>query len=158
VERDLELGWRLNFWDAATNKVLALVGRQKIRDYLDCLYLHEHHLHLGALAWAAAGKDPGLTPDLIIDWATRGNRFRPEDLSEVRLSRPVDLQLAKQIWLEAVAESRALVDKLPMHELGCLYLNAAGQPVCPDPAAPEFPKLTRHFGSVKGAWPRIAEG
>src|SRR2546427_294842 len=52
VERDLELGWRLNFWDAATNKVLALIGRQKIRDYLDCLYLHEHHLHLGALAWA----------------------------------------------------------------------------------------------------------
>jgi len=43
VEPDLELGWRLNFWDAATNKVLALVGRQEFRDYIDALYLHEHH-------------------------------------------------------------------------------------------------------------------
>lgn len=102
VERDLELGWRLNFWDAAMNKVLALVGRQKIRDYLDCLYLHERHLHLGVLAWAAAGKVPGLTPDLIIDWAARGNRFRPEDLSDVRLSKPLDLRAAKQVWLEAL--------------------------------------------------------
>jgi hypothetical protein len=44
-----------------------------------------------------------------------------------------------------------------MKDLGCLYLNAAGHPVCPDPAAPEFPKLIRHFASVKGAWPRVAE-
>jgi hypothetical protein len=157
VERDLELGWRLNFWDAATNKVLALVGRQKIRDYLDCLYLHERHLHLGALAWAAGGKDPGMTPDLIVDWAARGNRFRSEDLAEVRLSQPVDLRAAKQVWLEAIAQARALIEKLPMDEMGCLYLDAASQPVCPDPGSAEFPKLTRHFGSIKGAWPRIAE-
>jgi hypothetical protein len=39
--------------------------------------------------------------------------------------------------------------------VGCLYLDRAGKPVCPDPATTEFPKLTRHFGSVKGAWPRI---
>ena len=38
-----------------------------------------------------------------------------------------------------------------------LYLDAAGKPVCPDPASPEFPKLTRHYGSVKGASPRIME-
>jgi len=158
VEQDIELGWRLNFWDAATNKVLALVGRQKIRDYLDCLYLHGRHLHIGALAWAAAGKDPGLTPELIIDWASRGNRFRPEDLAEVRLSRPVDLRANKQIWLEALAEARALIEKLPIDELGCLYLNNKGEPVCPKLDSPDFTKLTRHFGSVKGAWPRIIEG
>jgi hypothetical protein len=39
-----------------------------------------------------------------------------------------------------------------------LYLDATGKPVCPDPASPEFPKLTRHYGSVKGAWPHIVEG
>src|SRR5207249_6217523 len=85
------------------------------------------HLHIGALTWAAAGKDPGLTPDLIIDWAARGNRFRAEDLADVRLGKPFDLKAAKSIWLEALAQSRALVEKLPMNELGCLYLNAAGQ-------------------------------
>jgi hypothetical protein len=41
--------------------------------------------------------------------------------------------------------------------MGCLYL-VAGKPVCPNPNDPEFPTLTRHFGSVKGAWPRIAGG
>jgi hypothetical protein len=44
IEPDAELGWRLNFWDAATNKILAMAGRQKIRDFLDTLFLHEQHL------------------------------------------------------------------------------------------------------------------
>jgi hypothetical protein len=50
-----------------------------------------------------------------------------------------------------------LIARLPPDEVGCLYLNASGKPVCPDPDSPEYPKLTRHFGSVKGAWPRIVE-
>jgi hypothetical protein len=58
IEPDAELGWRLNSWDAATNKILAMAGRQKIRDFLDTLFLHQQHLHLAALVWAA-GKDPG---------------------------------------------------------------------------------------------------
>jgi hypothetical protein len=45
----------------------------------------------------------------------------------------------------------------PDVQMGCFYLDRAGKPVCPDPAAPDFPKLTRHYGSVKGAWPRIVE-
>lgn len=157
VEPDLELGWRLNFLDAATNKVLAMAGRQKIRDYLDCLYLHESHLHLGALVWAAAGKDPGLTPEFILDWALRGNRFYPEDLADVRLGKPIDLVATKNAWIGAVHEARLIVERLPASELGCLYLDAAGRPVCPDPASADFAKLTRHYGSVKGAWPRIVE-
>jgi hypothetical protein len=156
VESDPELGWRLNFWDAATNKVLALVGRQKIRDYVDCLYLHEQHLHIGALAWAAAAKDPGLSPEMIIDWAGRGNRFHPEDLAEIRLERPFDLREAKREWLVALDEARGLIQRLPPAEMGCLYLDSQSNPVCPNPASPDFPKLTRHFGSVKGAWPRIS--
>lgn len=157
VEPDLELGWRLNFWDAATNKVLAMAGRQKLRDFLDCLHLHERHLHLGALVWAAGGKDPGLTPEFILDWALRGNRFFPEDLADVRLGKPIDLVATKQAWFAAVQEARELVSRLPAAELGCFYLDAAGKPVCPDPVSLEFAKLTRHYGSVKGAWPRIVE-
>jgi hypothetical protein len=157
VEPDLELGWRLNFWDAATNKVLAMAGRQKIRDFLDCLYLHRQHLHLGALVWAAAGKDPGLTPEFILDWALRGNRFFPADLADVRLGRPINLVETKQAWFAAVHEARDLVARLPPENLGCLYLDDAGKPVCPDPASPDFVRLTRHYGSMKGAWPRIVE-
>jgi hypothetical protein len=157
VEPDLELGWRLNFWDAATNKVLALVGRAEVRDYLDCIYLHRRHLALGALAWAAAGKDPGYTPETLVDWARRGTKYRPEDLADLRLSQPVDLRAVKQIWLQACAEAETLFDQLPPAEMGCFYLDPQGKPVCPNPASCDFSKLTRHFGSVKGAWPRIAE-
>jgi len=110
-----------------------------------------------ALAWAAAAKDPGLSPELIVDWAARGNRFRPEDLAEVRLGKPVDLREAKREWLFVLAEARELIEKLPPTEMGCLYLNAQGKPVCPNPDSSDFAKLTRHFGSVKGAWPRAVE-
>jgi hypothetical protein len=63
----------------------------------------------------------------------------------------------KEQWLEASSAALAMIARLPLDEVGCLYLDRANQPVCPDPTAPEFPKLTRHFGSVKGAWPQIAE-
>lgn len=158
VEPDLELGWRLSFWDSATNKTLALFGRAEVRDYLDCIYLHQHHLSLGALAWAAAGKDPGATPEMIVDWARRGTRYRPEDLADLRLSQPVDLRALKRIWLDACMQAEALFERLPPAEMGCLYLDAQGKPVRPDPSSPDFTKLTRHFGSVKGAWPRIIAG
>ncbi len=157
VEPDKELGWRLNFWDAATNKLLAFAARMKLRDYLDVMYLHERHLHVGALAWAAAGKDPGMNAEWIIDWGGRQARLAGEDVSKLRLSEPVDFKALRLRWHQAAEEGLALIEKLPVTERGCLYLNAAGQPVCPDPAAPEFQKLTRHFGSVKGAWPRIGE-
>jgi len=132
------------------------VGRQKIRDFLDCLYLHDRYLHIGALAWAAAAKDPGLTPDLIIDWAARGNRFQNSELADVRLGQPVDLRDLKKRWLVALDQARDLIGKLPPSEVGCLYLNAQAEPVTPDPQQPVFKTFTRHFGSVKGAWPKIA--
>lgn len=128
-----------------------------VRDYLDALYLHERHLHLGALAWASAGKDPGFTPELIADWARRGNKFRPEDLPEIPLSQPFDLVAGKQKWLTAWAEAETLFAGLPPAEMGCFYLNAAGKPVCPDTGSPEFGKLIRHFGRAKGAWPSMVD-
>lgn len=155
VEPDAELGWRLSFWDAATNKVLALAGRSELRDCLDLVYLHQHHLHLGALVWAAVGKDPGFTPESLVDWMRRHAVFRPDDLLALATTYPVDLRILKKDWLEASESALELVLRLPMDEAGCLYLDDKGAPVCPDPASSVFPRLTRHFGSVKGAWPRI---
>src|SRR5258707_5806755 len=155
VATDSQLGWRLNFWDAATNKTLALFGRHEFRDFIDAYFLHKEHLHLGALVWAAAGKDPGLTPELILQWIRRHGLYDPEQIKEVTVNRPLDLVKMKGEWMQIMEECDALVEKLPMKEVGCLYLDEADQPVCPNPAAPGFARLTRHFGSVKGAWPRI---
>ena len=158
VEADSELGWRLNFWDVAVNKVLAFAGRAEIRDWIDVLHLHESRLHLGALAWAGTGKDPGLSPEAIIRWGGRQAVYRPEDLADLKLREPVTLPQLKERWLEASADALNLIGSLPPNEVGCLYLNVTGKPVRPNPSSPDFWKLTRHYGSVKGAWPRIVEG
>jgi len=55
-----------------------------------------------------------------------------------------------------LAEATALFNQLPPEEVGCLYLDTSNQAVTPDPSAPEFSKLRRHHGSVRGAWPSIA--
>jgi hypothetical protein len=157
VEPDAEVGYVLNFWDAATNKVLALAGRGELRDYLDVLQLQRQHLSLGALAWAACGKDTGYTPQFLIEEARRLAHYPASLLAKLELREPVDLVECKKQWLAAARAALALFDLLPAEEVGCLYLDASGQPLTPDPGSSEFPKLRRHFGSIRGAWPVIRE-
>jgi len=157
VERDELAGWRLNLYDAATNKLLALMGRGEPRDYLDVLFFHQHHLSLGALCWASAGKDPGVNPFMILQECQRTTHFRPEQFRQLHLAAPLDLPQWKQAWIQASREAQRLLQSLPAEEVGCLYLEAGGRPVTPDPAAAEFPALRRHFGSVRGAWPVIRD-
>jgi hypothetical protein len=64
-------GYQLHPIDLAVNKVLALAGRDEPRDLLDTLHCHEHVLSLGALVWAAAGKDPGFSPGSLLDLLRR---------------------------------------------------------------------------------------
>ena len=157
VERDELAGWRLNVYDAATNKLLALMGRGEPRDYLDVIFFHQHHLSLGALCWASAGKDLGVNPFMILQECQRTTHFRPEQFRELHLATPVDLPQWKQAWIEGSRAAQRLLPRLPAEEVGCLYLDARGKPVTPDPAAAEFSTLRRHFGSVRGAWPVIRE-
>ena len=65
--RDALGGWLLHPVDLALNKLLALAGRDEARDFVDALYVHQHTLALAGLAWAAAGKDPGLTPLSLLE-------------------------------------------------------------------------------------------
>ena len=128
-----------------------------MRDYLDVLHLQRHHLSLGALAWAACGKDMVYTPQFIIEEAQRLTHYPASLLSALHLREPVDLVECKKQWLESVRAAKGLFDCLPADEVGCLYLDAQGKPVTPDPASAEFSTLRRHFGSVRGAWPVIRE-
>ena len=153
VEPDVLTGWRLNLYDAATNKLLALMGRGEPRDYLDVLHFHQHHLSLGALCWAAAGKDPGVNPFMILQECQRTTHFRPEQFHDLQLAAPLDLPRWKQTWMAASREAEALLPRLPAEEVGCLYLDANHRPVTPHPGAADFSGLRRHFGSVRGAWP-----
>jgi hypothetical protein len=159
VEPDDELGWRLHFADAATNKLLALSGRAEPRDFVDAIDLHTTYLSLGALAWAAAGKDEGLNPLLILDLADRFARYRQVDIDALHLAKPLSLPELKAQWTMAINDGRRLVESLPASEVGCLYLDpATRQVVNPAPLASGFADLIRHRGSVGGSWPVIARG
>ena len=92
AQRDEDFGYCLHMADLATNKVLALVGRTEIRDFLDILQLDQAYLSLGAIIWAACGKDEGWTPDYIVDMANRHSRYQEGDLRNLNLVRKVDLK------------------------------------------------------------------
>ncbi len=155
VERDELTGWRLNPFDAGTNKLLALAGRGEPRDYVDVLHFIEQHLSLGALCWAAAGKDPGLNPFMILRECQRTTRFRPEQFQELQLAFPLDLQDLKAAWIAACRSAESLLQALPPEDVGCIYIDSNGKPVDPNPETPAFKSLRKHFGSMRGAWPAI---
>jgi len=156
VQEDEEFGYCLHQADLATNKVLALAGRGEVRDFLDILQLDQNYLSLGAMMWAACGKDPGFTPDLLLQQTNRHSRYQEADLRSERLARPVDLKELKRQWIEARGRAEELFERLPPEDLGCLYVGDANEPVTPDPTSLEFPRLRRHFGSPRGAWPQIS--
>ncbi len=156
VEPDDQLGYRLHRFDAATNKLLALCARSEARDFVDALYLNDHYLSLGALAWAAAGKDEGLNPQLILELSNRLARHRQAEIDALHLRAPLSLPELKMKWIEALDHARRLVEALPAEELGVAYLDPVSrQPAEPDPAAPGFAQLIRHRGAVGGAWPVV---
>ena len=151
VQADPDFGFVLHPVDGATNKLLALAGRGELRDYLDVLYLHRHVLGLGAMAWAACGKDAGFTPEYLIEEAQRIAHYPAVRLQSLLLTQPVDLVDSKRQWLSAITEARLLFTRLPQEEIGCLYLNPDGQAVTPDPFAPSFAGLQRHYGTIQGS-------
>ncbi len=153
LQQDAFCGYRLHDADAATNKLLALAGRSEVRDFVDVLELHETYLPLGALVWAACGKDPGFTPGFLLDQAARHVAYTQVDVSRLQLREPLDLVELKEKWIRASEDAREIVKTLPPEEMGCFYLNDEGYPVNPDPASPEFERRIRHFGCVRGSWP-----
>jgi hypothetical protein len=156
VRPDKDFGYCLHPADLAVNKVLALSGRTEFRDFLDVLYLDGSYLSLGAIIWAACGKDPGYTPALLLDLTNRHARFQESDLQGEHLARPVDFKDLKMQWLRAGERAQSLFLRLPAEDVGCLYVDADGKPQTPDPDNATFSRLRRHQGSVRGAWPKFS--
>jgi hypothetical protein len=156
VQQDDQCGYRLHDADAAINKVLALAGRDEVRDFVDVIHMHRSYLSLGALAWAACGKDPGFTPEFLLDHAGRHTVYHQKDLDRLSLTEPVEIGRLKTEWLAAAEAARGLVVGLPPEDVGCLYLDAVGNPVTPEPSSRAFATLIRHWGAVHGVWPAVS--
>lgn len=149
-------GFRLHPIDLAINKVLALAGRNEARDYLDVIHLHKNLLPLGALCWAAAGKDPGLNPRSLLELLKRRGKFRQEDIDRLQLKNKFDIQVLKSQWLEAVEQAEAFIQSRPAEEVGCLYLSLKTKEFYAPTSSDRIKKdYQLHFGRPGGLIPLI---
>jgi len=152
AQHSAEFGYLLHPVDLATNKVLALAGRDEVRDLVDTIYVHENVLHLGALVWAAVGKDPGFSPLSLLAQLRRRGRPRPEELERLHLEEPIDPKSLKSAWLDALEGAERFVRARPPEESGCLYFSPkAGEFV--DPDASDDPGVQPHHGRPGGVLP-----
>ena len=134
---------------------LALAGRDEARDFLDILDLDRRTLPLGALCWAAAGKDPGFTPFALLEILRRRGKYHQEDFARLNLTAPVDLPTLKAHWLAALAEADAFVHGRPPSEAGCLYHSPSQARFVA--AVDDMGDAVPHFGRPGGVLPRVIE-
>jgi len=122
-----DFGLVLHPFDLATNKVLALVGRVEVRDFIDIIAAHERIQPLGYLAWAACGKDPGFSPASILDHASRTARYSNEEVDALAFDgpRPSAGELSRR-WHAMLEEARQLTKALPPEHVGCGVLDPDG--------------------------------
>jgi len=157
VIKDESVGYQLHPIDLAVNKVLALIGRSEARDLIDTLFVHKQVLSLGALCWAAAGKDPGFTPMLILDLIRRRGIIRQEDLKKLNLVENIDLAQFKQDWLNALQDAEQFIRSRPHDELGCLYYSANEMKFIGDFSAIETSDAKPHYGKPYGIKPAFIQ-
>ncbi len=117
------IGYVLHPVDLAINKVLALAGRSEPRDFVDTLYLHECVLPLGALVWAATGKDPGLNPAMLLEMLQRRGQITEIELRRLDLRRPMDLKEMNKSWKSALKSADEWINERPADQAGCLYTH-----------------------------------
>jgi len=149
------LGYVLHPVDLAVNKVLALAGREEPRDWVDILFLDRSLISLGALVFAAVGKDPGLNPTMLLELLARKGRMHPRDLERIRFAQAPHLPALSQQWDNALQSARNFVHSRPAKEAGHLYIHTPSgkffTPGADDPYA-------LHAPTVGGILPRIGEG
>lgn len=150
-------GWLLHPIDLAINKVLALAGREEVRDFVDVLYVHREVLPLGGLIWAATGKDPGFSPLSLLELLKRRGRHRPEEFARLQLTVPFDVAASRTAWLDALTAADAFVRTRPAEEFGCLYYSSASGRFALPAADATLAKqgLVPHFGAPGGVLPRV---
>jgi hypothetical protein len=157
--RHPDFGLSLHAFDLATNKLLAVVGRVEVRDWVDIMECHDRLQPLGFLAWAACGKDPGFSPASLLEHAAR-NRYSAAEVAQLAFSgEPPDPGVLARSWRAAVDSGREVIARLPGDQAGrCVVLATGG--LC-RAAADELSgllaagSLVFHEGRIRGALPQV---
>ena len=155
-----DFGLTLHPFDLVTNKVLALVGRVEVRDWVDVIECSDRLQHLGYLAWAACGKDPGYNPAMILGDARRSAHYSAVEVSQLVFDGPIpDAAALSARWAAMAREADAIVEALPPGEVGRAVLDRDGElfgggsvELASALAAGD---IVFHEGSIRGALPQI---
>ncbi|MFH1143672.1 MAG: hypothetical protein V1774_03925 [Candidatus Eisenbacteria bacterium] len=155
-----DFGLALHPFDLATNKVLALVGRLEVRDWVDVLTCHERIQPLGYLAWAACGKDPGFSPQTIIEQAGRATRYSAREVDALSFEGlPPDAGDLARRWHAMLDQARAVVAVLPPEQAGKCVLDEHATLFSGNATAAAAARvdgtLRFHEGRIRGAWPQV---
>ena len=135
-----DFGLTLHPFDLATNKVLALVGRLEVRDWVDVIHCHGRIQRLGCQAWAASGKDPGFSPPAILEQAGRSARYSAAEIDALSYSgEPPDAGELSRAWHSMLEEAGSIVAELPPAEVGKGVLDEKGRLFAGDPAVACLP-------------------
>lgn len=155
-----DLGLVLHPFDLATNKVLALVGRLEPRDWIDVIECNDRLQPLGYLAWAASGKDPGFTPNGILDGAARGGRYSAAEIAALDFGgNPPDAAELSRRWHVLLELASAVLAELPPEDVGQCVIDANGNlfrgTKSQVRSALDSGNVRFHAGSIRGAMPTI---
>ncbi len=154
AQPDPVFGYTLHLVDIATNKALASAGRQAPRDALDLLFIHERHLPLGAVIWAAVGKAPGYSPESLIAEIRRNARYRADEYEALSMAAPIDASTIIRKLRAALDEAETFVQTMPAGKEGLIFLKD-GAPVQPDPA--HLDNYEELAGRRHDVWPGSSE-
>lgn len=153
------IGLTLHPFDLATNKLMALAGREEPRDLIDTITCHEKLQPFPLLAWAACGKDPGFNPAFLVEYLARVRYAQAEFDHYVKTPERIDAAAVMRKWHEMIWAARETIPLLPAEEAGKCVANADGTLFRGSDdelrSALDAGKIVFHEGRIGGAWPRI---
>ena len=155
--RHEEFGLVLHPFDLATNKMLALIGRLEVRDWVDVIHCAEHLQPLGYLAWAASSKDPGFSPAAILEHAARSSHYSAAEVGALAFAGPPPhAGVLSRTWHVLLEAARQVVSVLPAEEIGkCVLTRSASDSTRPLPSVDTIARNSRCGVTVRrrSAWP-----
>jgi hypothetical protein len=151
---DPEFGFVLHIADLAVNKIMAAAGRREPRDIVDLLTIHDRHLTLGAITWAAVVVAPGFSPETLLGEIRRNARYRDDDFQRLASDQPIVAADIRRRLVVALDEAEVFAKSMPSDKQDRLFLKD-GMPVQPDPA--KLADYVEHAPQRRGHWPSSSE-
>ena len=150
-------GYRLHTIDLVTNKILAAADRSEPRDILDLVAISESILPLGAVAWAAAEKSPGRSPDMIVGELRARAKLRQEQVDAENVCGPVDAGDLNNWLRRECSQALEWIGSIPPRFDFGLFIDRNGAWGAPDFLREDPGNWRVHTGSRQGAWPTSSE-